>query len=258
MKKLLLALLLLSSCGLVQNLFVRKLDYFIASKVSKRLHLYNKQEKLLDVDIDNLLNNQASNANDLIKILDDISIETSLTQKSKEVLRYYYIMATDISTLIAKYLAELDRDQTKEFLSKMNEQNRKIEDELSDFNLEKTHDALLFFVGPLTPPQKNILKQNKSIFKQKLSLRYVKRIAMYKKMVEIFLNKDKKQAQFIKLFSAINDPKQAMVPTKNRSQIYEVIEKLRLTLNAKQIKFFKNKKLEVQELLKFFIEHKYD
>ena len=115
MRKLLFILFfILSSCGF-KNLIIKNLDYYVASKISNKLALYNKQEKELDVDVQTFLNNQKSRAKELVKIIENINIDQPIQGRVQTLRKYYFLIATDISLILSKHLSRLDKNKLLNF-----------------------------------------------------------------------------------------------------------------------------------------------
>jgi hypothetical protein len=258
MRKLLFILVfVLSSCGF-KSLIIRNLDYYVASKISSKLALYSKQEKSLDIDVQTMLNNQKTRAKELIKVIDSINIDQPIQAQIQLFRKYYFLIATDVSLIVSKHLATLDKKQITEFLNNIRKENNEIEEQIAEFTLSKSFQFISRFIGSLTDSQRQLVESYKDHLKLRQVERHRRRIAAYAKMAEIFQSKENWHTQFNKLFTSMNDPKQAQVITKNNAKIFELVEKLRQTLTPKQKKFFSEKKTEIKEMIDYFIKYKYD
>lgn len=260
MKKLICSIILLitlSGCGF-QNFFIRNIDYYISSKITGKLHLYSKQEDQLDKDITVFLNQQKEHAKQLITIVTDTDITNSITRNLIEVRKYYYLIARDLSRIISKNMEQLDQNQITEFLNNIRKENQDLENEIAEFDLQKSYKFLNNFIGSLTDEQRKLVEEYRDYLKMRQVERHKKRIATYAKIAEIYQSKQNIQLQFNQLFDSLNDPEKAKTPSLNDQKIYELVDKVRLSLTDKQKKYFNEKKQEVLEMLKYFISYKYE
>lgn len=262
MKKITYSLLLilvfaLSSCGF-QNFFIRNIDYFISSKITGKLHLYSKQEDQLDKDITVFLNQQKEQAKNLVTIVNDTDIANPITRNLIEIRKYYYLIAKDLSKIISKNMEQLDEKQISEFLNNIRKENQDLENEIAEFDLKKSYKFLNNFIGSLTDEQRKLAEEYRDYLKMRQVERHKKRIAAYAKIAEIYQSKQNIQLQFNQLFDSLNDPEKAKAPSSNDQKIYELVDKIRLSLNEKQKKHFNDKKKEVLEMLKYFISYQYE
>jgi hypothetical protein len=251
----LLTCLLLSSCGL-KKLVVKNLDTFLNYQISKHIPLNAQEKEKLNKDVTNLLNNAKPQGRKLLEIIKTLKIEDkeNIAAKYYEIKGVYEVISIEFIHLISKNLSTLNQEGSKDFLKLQEKEIKKLESKVEKKDTASIHKGIRNIIGELTNSQEKILKEYESFFLQKLSERLERRKKTLHD-IKIILGKSlAPKERENDLFETINEVHQKSM----KEEAYlEIILKFQSTLTEKQKRHFNQHKLDIEEMIEYFISTKY-
>lgn len=164
--------LLLCSCS--SQFAYRHLDWIIAWYSDDYLDLNRQQEKVLEVELSQLLNwheqSQLPKYRDqLTAILNDLSAlplsEDTITQHIHDIFQHWHVMRRHVSDRLPTLISQLKPKQIDYLFKQLNERNQQrlndyqalTAEEAKEEKLERTEDLLIDWLGSITATQASVL-----------------------------------------------------------------------------------------------------
>ena len=251
----LLTCLLLSSCGL-KELVVKNLDTFLNYQISKHIPLTAQEKEKLKKDVSNILNNAKPQGIKLLEVIKTLNIDDkeNVAAKYYEIKGVYEVISDEFIHLIAKSLSNLNQDEAKEFLEFQKKELKKLEIKVERKDTTSIYKGIKNIIGDLTDTQEKILKDYDSFFLQK----YIERVQRRKKTLEDIettledsLPTSEKEKNLYNILNLTH--KKSM----SEEKFLEIILKIQSTLIEKQKTHFNQHKIDVEEMIEYFISTKY-
>jgi hypothetical protein len=251
----LLICLLLSSCGL-KKLVVKNLDTFLNYQISKHIPLNTQEKEQVKKDVGALLNDSKAEGANLLKIIKTLNIEDkqNIATKYEEIKGVYEVLSAKFIQLISKTLASLNQEQTINFLKIQNQELKKLELKVKKKDTTAISKGIKTIIGDLTETQEKILKEYEPFFLQKYSDRLQRRIKTIEDIKMILtksLPSNEKEKALLNILS-LNHRK-----SMDEEKYLEIILKFQPTLTEKQKSHFNQHKLDIEEMIDYFILTKY-
>lgn len=251
-----LSLILVSACG-AKKVAVKYADSYIETQVEKRLPLYDSQEAALSKDIDKFLNEHKDRVKAILPILEKIDFNraASLDEQYPKFAEAYESIAADFSRILARYMAQFDLRQQKEFLKKLRQENNDIFTKDRHERREKIESKTRSFLGgELTKEQIAILKENGKTFDDQVVTRVERRAKLHTEFKNIMAQEISVEAKEKLIYDAfIAYQKEALTNTKN----LEIAKAFVPTLTVSQKKALKQHLADVQEIVGYFLDTAY-
>ena len=251
----LLTCLLISSCGL-KKLVVKNLDTFLNYQISKHIPLNSQEKEKLKKDVSNILNHSKPEGQKLLEIIKTLKIDDkeNVAAKYYEIKGVYEVISDEFIHLISRNLSTLNQKKSKEFLEHQDKEIKKLETKVQKKDTTSIYKGIKNIIGDLTDTQEKILKEYESFFLQK----YVERVHRRKKTLEDIKSTLEKSLSSREKEENLNNiinltHKKSMSDEK----FLEIILKLQPTLTEKQKSHFNQRKLDVEEMIEYFISTKY-
>lgn len=257
MKYLMLLLLscLLFACG-PKKLAVKNADTLIVHQITKRVPLYSAQKDELAKDVDRFLVNKKPMVQEIVPIIDELDFKDSgrLESQYQTLETHYRKIAQDFSALMAKYLSKLDAKQQKEFISNLEDENKKIAVKVKRNPMSDIESRFKLFFDSISDSQKKLLNTYKDYFKARNELRLQNRLKLQEQIRGLTseeLSAESKQKMIQDYFTEYQ--KASLEDNKN----VEILKKIAPTLSDEQRKYFKEEAQDIKETLKYFISVDY-
>jgi hypothetical protein len=246
--------LFLSCTG--QTLIVRNADTILEYQIKKRLPLNNRQKEKLSTDIDIFLNNEKKIVAEILPVIDQIDIgrPDEIDTHFKKLIGFFRRMSNDFSHIMARYMVQLDSNQQKEFFANMEEENLKYKTKTQRARREGVEDKMENLLGDLNKEQKAIMKSYDPYYEKISEIKLQRRIELHNGFKEI-LNRSQsaseKEEALVSAFEINQD--------KNLSddKTLEIIKKIIPTLDKSQKSTFREKVIEMKDLLRYFVQANY-
>jgi hypothetical protein len=239
-----------------RELVIKNADSMLEYQVNKRLPLTTAQKNELQKDVDLFLNTEKKIAKEILPVIDQINLlgpkEASSAYHKME--GFYRKISSDFSGLIAKYMVKLDEKQQVEFFENLKEESKKYGKKSQKERHEDAQERLERFVGDLSDEQKSILKSYDSFFKKQSLKRMERRKDLHERFKEI-LSGTQLPAEKEKSLQKVYMSHQEV--TLRESKTPELIQKFIPTLSKDQREHFREKTMEVKEILRYFIQSSY-
>jgi hypothetical protein len=162
----------------------------------------------------------------------------------------YKKVAIDFSSILSKYLAQLNNKQQNEYKNLFTKDQDKMRSLSEDERIEKAFDRFELFFGSLTESQNSFFKDNE--FRNKY-LNYLKRRNDLQDQIKLIFKEEPKDRE--KLFLQAFHNYIHQYPDSERNK--EFIKKILGSLSSDQKKHFQNKKNDFKEILNDFIQTDY-
>ncbi len=237
-------------CGM-QELAVDNADRLLSYQITRRLPLTSKQTDLLKKDIKRFLIQEKSVAQELLPVIDQIDLTgpDKLAASYQKLQEFYARIASDFSELIATHMAPLDRKQREEMFETLEDENRKLLKKGKEERLEDIEESFIRLLGPLSGPQKKIVRSYEDYYHARAQQRVERRAKLQQEIKEIFKvdRSDKRKTQLSQAFGSFQ--KVALEGNKT----LEIIQKIAPTLSKKQREHFRTQVSTVKEILKYYL-----
>lgn len=251
---LMLVMLILSGCA-VKKLAVRNADHFLTYQVSRKVPLNPKQKEHLEQDVKNLLKSSKPVAEEIIPIINTLSFDANKLDAPYAKLEAIYMrLAKESSSIIAKYISELDDKQAKSFFEIMERDNEKIKKKEKDRALHDIADRMRSLLGEVNKDQVTLMNEYESYFHGRNEERFKRRLKLHEELKVIF----KEQKSLEGKEKAIKEAfyryqEEAVKGNKN----LEMLKKLLPTITLRQQKHFMHHMDNLKELLQYYLTIKY-
>lgn len=250
-----LIFLLIFGCA-GKKLIVRNADTLIEYQINKRLPLNDSQEKKLAKDIDSFLNTEKKVAEEIIRIVNKIDLESpdNVGACFKDLEVTYRQVARSFTKLMAKYMAQLDEKQRSVLFDNLKEENKKFQDKTKDELREETQDKLENLIGDFNDEQEKILKGLEDYLFERTQKRIIRRVelhAEFKETLNAQLTESEKEERILKSYIDYEQD------NFTESKVYELLLKFRPTLSADQKKTFSGNMDQVKEMLGYYLKATY-
>lgn len=246
-------MLFLAACG-AQKLAVDYADTLLTHQISKRIPMDSKRKQELSKDVDKLLSELKPTAKELIPVIEQIEIDKNkVPLQYKKLENYYLKIANRFSLLIAKYMARLDVKQQKDFFENLEDENKKIAKKDKGEMLENLEDRIEHFIGPLSGPQKNILKDYGDYFYSRNSERLESRKKLHQNFKPVFASGVDKTKLETFHEMLVKYQQSSIAGNKN----LEIIQKFVATLSPAQKEHFRKEIKILKELLSYYLTVEY-
>lgn len=248
-------IMLISSCT-GKNFIIKNADLIIEMQISKRIPLYNKQEKELEIDINQFLNDSKLTITNIIPIINELKKTESfdVDKYYPQFQKLYIEFAYRFSKLVAKHLSQLDKKQQKEFYEGLSrEKNDMLKIDKSK-RMERIEKNFKFVVGTIKDNQKKIIQYYAKDFYESYKKKINRREKLHLKLKNIFnmdINQQRRQALIREAFNTYLDD--SLVENRNIQFLKQLIP----TFTSEQKEHIRNNLEELKEILKYFISVKY-
>ena len=107
-----------------KKLVVQNADTLLQIQIKKHLPLYSTQNKRLEKDIHQFLNQQKSYVKEAVPIFANLDLNSKKVNEQYDALNeVYFKLALNFSKLMGSYMAMLDKKQQSEFKENLKEEN---------------------------------------------------------------------------------------------------------------------------------------
>lgn len=251
--KLLALCIFLYSCSF-KSVVIPNLAYILTQSIESKLDLYYSEEKLLQADLEKILNAQVSNAKNIRNFIESLNAKNiNPKDLSIEISKYYGLVAPKVNKALSVRIAKFTKERQAVFLKIAKKDNQKLVEKI---NKNQTTDIISQYekvFGSLSEKQLELINQNKHIYKRVNEQRLKRRLKSQSELEDIFKinNENSRQIKIEQLFNSQFDTqkdKLRFVP------IFEVIKEVSSSLSTEQIQYFFQKKIEIKEWLLEFIK----
>lgn len=254
--KFILILCWVSGCAF-KTLGISQLDNLIEFQTSSRLDLYHHQKKTLETQITGLLQDEQRRSTKARELLNAVSFDdlSGLPKIWSELTAEYHRIALAYARILAHHLAELDPKQQRHFFEKMHKENEEVEERLKDDSLERYEERVEFFLGSVTPAQRQLLRQELPRLKERSRQRLARREALHAKLKTILRelrSSPQRSDEIYQAFVAYQDETLAA-----QGPVLELVRGLAERADGAQKKSFLEKRQEALELLVMFQKAEY-
>jgi hypothetical protein len=235
-----------------QKLAVKNADTLLVHQLQKRLHLYSQQKKLLNIDIVKFLNDHKKTAQDILPLVDEISLEDKekVSENYHKLIIFYQQVAQDFSLLISKHMVPLDLKQQKDLFETLTNENRKMAKKDPTERLEGVKDRFKTFFGSVTEKQKQLLTDYQPHFEESNQKRLMRRKSLQEEFRLIFdrdVSSTSRQDLFLNAFKTYQ--REALDHEKN----LEIIHAFLPTISKNQKEHFRNRLKEIKDILVYYL-----
>lgn len=253
---LMLSLLTLFACA-AKKLAVKHADTFISNAVEKRLPLYSEQKLKLGKDIDQFLMQKKSTAEELLPVFDQIHLEKpeQFDELYEKMISAYRGIALDFSRILAKYIADLNKEQQEKFFKKLATENKEMSQKKPSERTSDMRRKIEKLTGSLSEKQEKLISEQEAYFTKKAELRLQRRLRLHEKIKAILNGKtsnDSKRDELVESFQSFQEES----IDSSRENI-PLIKKFISTLTIKQKETFRGKLAELKEIIGYYLETDY-
>lgn len=258
MKNLILTLILLVfvSCSMKETL-VSNMDTLIYHKTQSKLDLDSKQKTAIKEDIKKFLNAQKSKTNEAHKLVNDIDLSKieEIGPTYRGLIELYREVAIAYSAVVSKYIAQFDESQQKAFFKELDKDNKELEENIKEGDLNDYYKRFKFFFGSINESQKKVITAQSDFFRELSRTRLEGKKKLRAEIFSHFAQQvptHEKQKRIYESFKTYNTNSFTQ-----QEKMIEIIQKLVVEADSKQITFFNEKKGEALEIISLFAKSKY-
>jgi hypothetical protein len=247
--------MMFSSCA-VKKMAVDNADTLLTHQITKRLPLYSKQKEKLSKDMDKFLNDQKLVAQEILPHLDEMEInsEEMLIKKYQTLEASFMQISKNFSNLMSKYMAQLDEKQQKDFFETLDDENREILKKEKEKRIDEVEDRFEIFLGKLSGPQKQIIREYKDYYHSRAKDRLDRRVKLHEKFRATYnydISESTKVQQFQEAFTEYQEE------TRSGSKNLEIMKRILPTVSKKQREQFRKRVEEVKDIIKYYLSVDY-
>ena len=249
-------LLFLYSCA-AKKFAVQHADTYITHSVEKKIPLNNKQQEQLAKDVDQFLMKKKVVAQEMLPLIDkmDPSDPTLFEEIYDSFLKSYRSVAKDFSTLLAKYIVELDQRQQKTFFKRLKEDLETKKKKDSEERLSDVKRKIERLVGSLSDSQEKILESNASNFQKKGAVHLERKEKLHGRLESILtqdIGTSTKKELMVEAFMKYQD--EGILSSKEN---LELVKKFAPTLSLKQKEYFRGRIRDLKEIIGYYLDTQY-
>jgi hypothetical protein len=236
-------------------MLAQKLDFFLERQINKHIPLTSRQQKELYQDVAVFLRDQQKLLPSLIPFVEELELTPhKLPQELKVLQEIYYQLASSISRIISKRLSELDKNQQKEFFSRLDKENNRLKKMNPETQLKRLVKLFQFMLGELSPEQKELLTQLNTSLAHQHQLRLQRRLTLQQELHHIYSSSSSSQnleERFNKAFEVYqkDSSQNTLMPM--------VLESILGKVSNLQKKKFDERKKQVREFLDHFLKARF-
>jgi hypothetical protein len=238
-----------------KKLVVQNADTLLQIQIKKHLPLYSTQNKRLEKDIHQFLNQQKSYVKEAVPIFANLDLNSKKVNEQYDALNeVYFKLALNFSKLMGSYMAMLDKKQQSEFKENLKEENQTLKNQSSEERQEKIQERFKSLFGKISHEQVEILNAQKDYFEQRHKVRLNRRKKLHAKFWEIYkmdVSESSKAHEFYEAFEEY----QVSYPENEKNK--EILKKTASSLSDEQKEVFKRKMNELKEILSYYLETVY-
>lgn len=256
LRMIIMALMLTLVACAGKSLVVRNADTLLEYQVEKRIPLYSAQKKALDKDIKKFLNENRQEAQELLPVVDELSLDESkkLEGQYRKLAALYERISAGFTKLLAPYLSALDQKQQREFFQTIEEENRLLASRDPEERKHKYRERFKTFFGSITEPQRQLMTDLQPDFEESNRKRLAHRKVLLTKFHEIFDNDLSANARKQEIQDAFASYHQT---AHDHERNISLLKRLLPTLTNNQKEFFRKRMAEVKEIIKLYLDADY-
>ncbi len=250
------SLFMLYSCA-AKKLAVQHADTFITHSVEKKIPLNNQQEKELAKDVDQFLMKKKIAAQEILPLIDkmDPSEPTLFDEIYASLLKSYRGIAEDFSTILAKYIVDLNNRQQKIFFERLKEDLETKKKKNSEERLSDIKRKVERLIGSLSDSQEKMLRSHSNYFQKKGNL-YLDLKEKLHTRLESILTQDSapKTKRELVVEAFMNYQDESILSSKENVAL---VKEFSPTLTLKQKEYFRGKVKELKEIIGYYLDTQY-
>jgi len=225
--------------------------------VEKKIPLNNQQEKELAKDVDQFLMKKKIAAQEILPLIDkmDPSEPTLFDEIYASLLKSYRGIAEDFSTILAKYIVDLNNRQQKIFFERLKEDLETKKKKNSEERLSDIKRKVERLIGSLSDSQEKMLRSHSNYFQKKGNL-YLDLKEKLHTRLESILTQDSapKTKRELVVEAFMNYQDESILSSKENVAL---VKEFSPTLTLKQKEYFRGKVKELKEIIGYYLDTQY-
>ncbi len=259
----LIIFLFLVSCGFHQ-VVIPNLDIAAHRMIRNELDLNREQQQILNSDVDYLLNELTKDIEKYaMPLLTKINKNNVAKLDAKEI-QYalsdlYFNGYNKYSSVMAKYIAQLDARQLKHYKEKQKDKDKDVEKRTKDYKAKLVIERVAFFTGKLSQKQIDYLKSDsvKEYYVNRNKERLIRRANFHLKIDEALksdIQLEREQA-VKKVFTDYNKLTYEYFKSPQSTRSVQIIQEVLRMCDKKQLKHLEDKIQATKVWASYLIKH---